>query len=152
MVGKKFLLIFFIGISFAFAHKIAGVTMQLKKVNDNQVLIQVFSKKSKRSLVGNEVRLISMFDNRILDSGKLTNTGLQMKIPTESYWVYVLVRDNDIVGDGPAPKEGFLKVKEIKKVAFLYMSLLSLGFLLLSFSIVYFKLKRFKRGVKEGSQ
>ena len=152
MAFRKFLLIFFIGMSFSFAHKIAGVTMQLKYVKGNQVLIQVFSKKSKQALVGNEVRLISMFDNRILNSGKLTNNGLQMKIPNESYWVYVLVRDNDMVGDGPAPKEGFVKVKELKRVAFLYMSLLSLSFLVLSFIIVYFKIKRFKKAIKEGIQ
>ena len=41
-----------------------------------------------------------------------------LDIPKESYWVYVIVRDNDIVKDGIAPINGFDKTIKKENVAF----------------------------------
>jgi len=110
MLNKKILLLIFIAfLTVLEAHKIPGIALELEKLENDKIHINAFFKRSKRPLVGNEVRLISMFDNRVLNIGKTTKKGLILNIPNESYWVYLLVRDNDIVVDGIAPKNGFIK-------------------------------------------
>lgn len=127
-----------------FAHNVPGMDVSLEKKENNKIHIKAFFKKSKRPLINNEVRLISKFDNRVLDKGKLGVSGLILNIPKESYWVYVLVRDNDLVKDGIAPNEGFLKSIKKEKLAFFYSSLISLVFILFSFLIAYKRTKKFK--------
>ena len=127
-----------------FAHNVPGMDVSLEKKENNKIHIKAFFKKSKRPLINNEVRLISKFDNRVLDKGKLGISGLILNIPKESYWVYVLVRDNDLVKDGIAPNEGFLKNIKKEKLAFFYSSLISLVFILFSFLIAYKRTKKFK--------
>jgi len=143
-LNRVFILIIFCT-SLSFAHRVAGVEMSLEKLEGDKILVKAFYSKSKRALSGNEVRLISMFDNRVLNKGKLTLDGLVLDIPLESYWVYVLVRDNDIVKDGIAPSSGFKKTVELKKVAFLYTSLATFLFLVISLFIAYKKSKKFKK-------
>ena len=144
MFIKKIILpILFLSIC-SFAHKVAGVDMSLEKLQDNKIKIKAFFKKSKKPLFGNEVKLISMFDNRVLNHGKLISKGLILDIPKESYWVYVLVRDNDIVKDGIAPNGGFLKTIKKEKVAFLYTTIIAVFFILISVIIAYFKSKKFR--------
>jgi len=122
-----------------YAHKIPGILLEVKALENDKMLILGKFKKSKRILSGNTIRLISMFDNRVLYEAKQTNTGLITDIPKESYWIYLVVRDNDVVIDGIAPKNGFLK--EIKKEpkAFLYTLISSLFLLFLSFIFMYRK-------------
>jgi len=144
MFLKKTILFIIVLSTLAFAHKVAGVDMEVQKVGDDKILINAFFTKSKRTIAGNEVRLISMFDNRVLDKGKLSLEGLVLNIPSESYWVYVIVRDNDIVKDGLAPTKGFDKMVKLDKVAFLYTSLATILFLLLAFFIGFKRVKSFK--------
>ncbi|WP_320036049.1 hypothetical protein [Halarcobacter sp.] len=143
LLKRVFILLIFCS-SLVFAHRVAGVDMSLEKLEGDKILVKAFFSKSKKALGGNEVRLISMFDNRVLAKGKLTLDGLVLNIPSESYWVYVLVRDNDIVKDGLAPSGGFKKTVELKKIAFLYTVLASLFFLIISLFIAYKKSKKFK--------
>lgn len=147
MLIRKILLPLILLSLYSFAHKVAGVDMSLKKLENNKIEIKAFFKKSKKILSGNEVKLISMFDNRVLKEGKLKSNGLILDIPTESYWVYVLVRDNDIVQDGIAPTEGFTKTIKKDKIAFLYSTLIAILFILLSIVITYYKNKKFKKSL-----
>ena len=135
--------------SLLIAHKVAGVEMQVEKLEANKIKVEAYFKRSKRPLVGNEVRLISMFDHRVLSSGKLSSKGLILKIPNESYWVYVLVRDNDIVKDGPPPNEGFQKTRVMKKEAFNMMLGVSLGLLILTLIVSLLKRRRFLQSLNK---
>lgn len=144
MIIRVFLFFIFIFNITLFAHSVPGMDITIEKKEQNQILIKAFFKKSKKPLVGNEVKLISKFDNRILEKDKLTAKGLTLKIPDESYWVYVIVRDNDLVKDGIAPDGGFKKQIEIKKVAFLYTTIATLFFIILSTSIGYKRNKLFR--------
>lgn len=121
--------------------------MSLEQVDDNHLKIKAFYQKSQRPLFGNEVRLISMFDNRVLGRAKLSRDGVIMSIPSESYWVYVLVRDNDIVKDGLPPKGGFKKAVEIKKRALLYSAIVTLFCIILASGIGLYKRKRFQQSL-----
>lgn len=120
-----------------FAHKIAGVELEVKKIENDKIHINAFFKKSKRALAGNKIKLISMIDNRVLFEDKLSKKGLITNIPNESYWVYLIVRDNDVVKDGPAPNKGFkIEVKKEAK-AFLYTSITSFIFIFLSIILMF---------------
>lgn len=120
-----------------FAHKIAGVELEVKKIENNKIHINAFFKKSKRALAGNKIKLISMIDNRVLFEDKLSKKGLITNIPNESYWVYLIVRDNDVVKDGPAPSKGFkIEVKKEAK-AFLYTSITSFIFIFISIILMF---------------
>lgn len=148
MYLKKIILIMFLSFSTLLAHKVAGVDTTIKRISDNKIHIKAFFKKSNRPIFGNKVRLISMFDNRVLNKGKLNRDGLILNIPKESYWVYVLYKDNDIVKDGPSPKNGFTKAIKKERIAFLYSFLLSIFFLILSIIIAYKKSKMFQKQFK----
>lgn len=147
MVLRQISILFILCISTLYAHRVAGVNMDSIKIKNNKVQIKAYFKKSKKPLWGNEVRLISMFDNRILSQGKLTRKGLILDIPRESYWVYILVRDNDIVQDGPSPDGGFDKAVKIEKIAFLYTSVGTLFFIILGSFIGYRQQKLFKQSL-----
>jgi len=148
MLNKKILLLIFIAfLTVLEAHKIPGIALELEKLENDKIHINAFFKRSKRPLVGNEVRLISMFDNRVLNIGKTTKKGLILNIPNESYWVYLLVRDNDIVVDGIAPKNGFIKTVKKDKIAFIYSFIIIIIFLLLSLIIAYKKSINFKKSL-----
>ncbi|WP_072681344.1 hypothetical protein [Arcobacter sp. LA11] len=129
------------------AHKIPGIELELKKLENDKIHVSAFFKRSKRPLVGNEVRLVSMFDNRILTTTKTTIKGAILDIPKESYWVYLLVRDNDLVKDGIPPEKGFVKIAKKEKVAFLYTTLSVIGFFIISIFIGYRKSLRFKENL-----
>lgn len=124
-----------------FAHKVAGVNLEVEKLEKNKILINAYFKKSKRVLIGNKIKLISMIDNRILFEDKLKSKGLITFIPNESYWIYLIIRDKDVVIDGPAPLNGFEKELKKEPKAFLYSLVISLIFLVLSFFLMYKKRK-----------
>lgn len=144
MLIKNLFIILFFSI-YAFGHNIVGVDMTLKKVSDNQIEVKAFNKKSKRPLSGNEIRLISMFDNRVLTKIKLQSKGTVLDIPKESYWVYIMVRDNDIVKDGIAPTSGFEKTIVKENLAVKYSIIAGLVFIFFSFIIAYKKSTRFRQ-------
>lgn len=145
-VRKVFILVLFLT-TMMFAHKVAGVDTSITKIQNDKILIKAFFKKSKKPIYGNGVKLISMFDNRVLDKGKLLREGIELDIPKESYWVYVLYRDNDIVKDGPSPDIGFDKAVQKEKIAFLYTSILSLILIILSVLIAYRRTHNFKQNL-----
>ena len=118
-----------------FAHKIPGIKLQVEDLKDNTMLISAKFKKSNRALIGNKIKLISMIDNRVLFEDKLPKGGLKTTIPNESYWIYLIVRDNDVVIDGIAPLNGFAKSVKREPKAFLYTLALSVIFLILSVNI-----------------
>lgn len=144
---KKYIVIFLFLTTSLLAHKVAGVDTSIEKIANNKILIKAFFKKSKKSIFGNEVRLISMFDNRVLNKGKLLSKGLELDIPTESYWVYVLYRDNDIVKEGPAPSNGFKKAVKKDKIAFIYTATISFILIIISVFIAYRKTHNFKQNL-----
>lgn len=144
---NKTILLLLCWASFTFAHKVAGVDMSLEALENDTIKVSAYFQKSKRALVGNEVRFISMFDNRVLDKAKLSRDGVIMSIPNESYWVYVIVRDNDIVQDGLAPSGGFKKAVEIKKRALLYSALASIACIILATAIAIYRRKKFQQSL-----
>lgn len=147
MVLKKLIFILLFFSTSIFAHRVAGVDTSIEKKQNNKIHIKAFFQKSKKPIFGNEVKLISMFDNRVLDRGKLKHDGLVLNIPQESYWVYVLYRDNDIVKNGLEPDNGFKKEIQKNKIAFLYTILISLLFIFSSFFIGFRRSKKFKRSL-----
>lgn len=147
MVLKKLIFIILFSSTSIFAHRVAGVDTSIKKIGNDKIHIKAFFQKSKKTIFGNEVKLISMFDNRVLDKGKLKHDGLVLNIPQESYWVYVLYRDNDIVKDGLSPDNGFKKAVKKEKIAFIYTILASLLFIFTAFFIGYKRNKKFKRSL-----
>lgn len=143
---NKFLLVLFIFFSTSvFAHKIPGIKLEVQDLKDNTMLITAKFKKSNRALIGNKIKLISMIDNRVLFEDKLPSGGLKTIIPNESYWVYLIVRDNDVVIDGPAPLNGFEKSIKREPKAFLYTLVLSISFLVLSILLMIKKKKYTKK-------
>ena len=86
-----------------------------------------------------------MFDNRVLTKTKLQSKGTVLDIPKESYWVYIMVRDNDIVKDGIAPTSGFEKTIVKENLAVKYSIIAGLVFIFFSFIIAYKKSTRFRQ-------
>lgn len=139
---SKFIFLFsFIFSVLGFAHAIPGINLEVKDLKNNTMLITANFKKSKRPLVGNKIKLISMIDNRVLFEDKLPLKGLITKIPDESYWIYLIVRDNDVVIDGIVPLNGFTKEVKKEPKALLYSLVLSL-FFIISASLLMIKRKK----------
>jgi len=145
MLIKKIFLMIVLSFIHLNAHNVAGVDMSVKKLDNDKIEVKVFYQKSKKALSGNEVRLISMFDNRVLQKAKLEKKGLILDIPKESYWVYVMLRDNDIVKDGLAPTNGFTKTIKKENLALKYSIIMTTFFLFLSLFFAYKRNKRFKQ-------
>ena len=129
----------------AFAHAIPGITLNVKDLRNNTMLITAHFKKSKRPLVGNKIQLISMIDNKVLFEDKLPIGGLVTKIPNESYWIYLIVRDNDVVIDGIAPIGGFTKEVKKEPKAFFYSFMICIFIILIT---VFLMIKRKKHKEK----
>lgn len=144
MLIKNLFILLFLSI-FTFGHNVVGVDMTVKKISDNQIEVKAFNKRSKNPLSGNEIRLISMFDNRVLTKSKLQSEGTVLDIPKESYWVYIMVRDNDIVRDGIAPTSGFEKTIVKENLAVKYSIVVGLVFILFSFFLAYKRSQRFRQ-------
>ena len=119
-----------------FAHKIEGLTLLMTPLENDMVAIEGRMKGSNKTLEGNKIALISMIDKRVLFEGFLEGgKALHVKIPDESYWVYMYVGDQDVVEEGIAPEGGFSQIATSQKErAFRTMFALSLGFILLFFS------------------
>ncbi|AXH14677.1 hypothetical protein CP985_04415 [Malaciobacter mytili LMG 24559] len=130
-----------------YAHNMAGFEMVLKPLKDDLLKIEAKMKNSSRKLYGNKVQLVSMVDNRVLLEGYLQEKkDLIVKIPKESYWVYIYIEDNDIVQEGPAPINGFkIIVQSQKNKAFKYCLYLSLLFLILAGFIAMKKIRVYKK-------
>jgi len=116
-----------------FAHKIEGLTLVMTPLENDVVAIEGKLKGSGKKLEGNKVAFISMIDKRILFEDFLDGSKpLHVKIPQESYWVYLYVGDQDVVEEGIAPKAGFSKMATSQKErAYQTMRLISLGFITL---------------------
>ncbi len=140
-ITKVILFILLILSTKLFAHKVAGIKLEAKKVEGDKIQINAYFQKSKRALIGNKIKLISMIDNRILYEDKLSSKGLITIIPNESYWIYLILKNNDVVIDGIAPLNGF-EIEVIKEPkAFLYSLIISMIFLLLSLLFIYKRTK-----------
>ncbi|AFL68895.1 hypothetical protein [Sulfurospirillum barnesii] len=129
------------------AHKIEGINLLITPLENDMIAIEGKMKGSQKRLEGNKVALISMIDKRVifeafLEGGK----PLHVKIPEESYWVYLYIGDQDVVEEGMAPKEGFKKIAHSQKErAFRIMGGLALGFIGLFFLTVCLRLYWHKR-------
>lgn len=138
----KVLFIAFIGVnSLLFAHKIEGINLLIVKGDNNTITIEGRLKGSNKKLEGNKVQLVSMIDKRVLFESFLENNKtLIAPIPSESYWVYMYVGDQDMVEEGPPPREGF-KVMAIsqKNKALKYMASISLFFVFCALMVAVYK-------------
>ena len=145
----KYILILLLG-THLFAHKIEGLMLVITPLEQEMIAIEGKMKGSNKKLEGNKIALISMLDKRtlheaFLDAGK----PLHVKIPDESYWVYMYVGDQDVVEEGPAPKAGFKKIATSQKErAFRTMGALCLGFLTLFLTISGYRIYGYKRRKK----
>lgn len=99
-----------------FAHKIEGVNLIITPLPNDMIAIEAKMKGSVKGLEGNKIALISMIDKRVLFEGFLEGSrALHVKIPDESYWVYMYMGDQDVVEEGPAPSSGFVKMARSQK-------------------------------------
>jgi hypothetical protein len=140
----KLFLFFLVSINL-YGHRIAGIKLEVEALENNQIHITGKFQKSQRILVGNKIKLISMIDNRILFEAKEGELGLITNIPKESYWIYLIVRDNDIVINGIAPKNGFETKVEKEPRAYLYSLSFCLFFIFITIFIFYKKRRIFLR-------
>lgn len=126
----KLWLILLLG-TYLFAHKIEGLVLVMTPLENDTVAIEGRMKGSGKKLEGNKVALISMIDKRVLFEDFLEgNKPLHVKIPQESYWVYLYVGDQDVVEEGIAPKNGFVKMATSQKErAYRTMLMVSLSFI-----------------------
>lgn len=141
-INMKVFFIAFIGInSLLFAHKIEGINLLIVKGDNNTITIEGRLKGSSKKLEGNKVQLISMIDKKVLFESFLENNkALIAPIPSESYWVYMYVGDQDSVEEGPPPKEGFkVMATSQKNKAFNSMASMSLFFVLCALMITVYK-------------
>ncbi len=130
-----------------FAHKIEGLNLIITPIESDTISIEGKMKGSGKKLEGNKIALISMIDKRILEEAFLEGgKPLQLKIPQESYWVYMYVGDQDVVEEGPPPRGGFKKVAlSQKERAYRSMGMLSLGFITLFCVVVGYRVHRYKK-------
>lgn len=133
-----------------FAHKIEGLTLVMTPLENDVMAIEGKMKGSGKKLEGNKVALISMIDHRVLFEDFLEGgKPLHVKIPHESYWVYLYVGDQDVVEEGMAPKDGFLKLAPSQKErAYRMMLMVSCGFLALFVGVSVYRIYRYKQKVK----
>lgn len=145
----KYILILLLGTQL-FAHKIEGLLLVITPLEQEMIAIEGKMKGSNKKLEGNKIALISMLDKRILHEAFLEEgKPLHVKIPDESYWVYMYVGDQDVVEDGPAPKAGFKKIATSQKErAFRTMGALCLGFITLFLAISGYRIYGYKRRKK----
>ena len=99
-----------------FAHKIEGINLIITPLPNDMLAIEAKMKGQTKGLEGNKIALISMIDKRVLFEGFLEGSrALHVKIPDESYWVYMYMGDQDVVEEGPAPSSGFVKMARSQK-------------------------------------
>lgn len=130
-----------------YGHNMAGFEMVLKPLKEDLLKIEAKMKNSSRKLFGNKVQLVSMVNQRVLFEGYLEEKKeLIVKIPKESYWVYIFIEDNDIVEEGPAPANGFeIIVESQKNKAFKYSLYISLLFIIFASYISMKKISVYKK-------
>ncbi|WP_041959109.1 hypothetical protein [Sulfurospirillum arsenophilum] len=130
-----------------FAHKIEGINLILTPLENDKMSIEGKMKGSGKKLEGNKIALISMIDKRVLEEAFLEgNRALHVKIPQESYWVYLYVGDQDVVEEGPPPRGGFKKVAVSQKErAFRTMTTLCLSFIALFFIVGGYRIYHYKK-------
>ncbi len=128
-----------------FAHKIEGLNLIITPNESDTISIEGKMKSSGKKLEGNKIALISMIDKRVLEEAFLEGSKpLQLKIPQESYWVYLYVGDQDVVEEGPPPRGGFKKVATSQKErAYRTMTMLCLGFIVLFCVVVGYRVYRY---------
>ena len=145
----KLLWIMLLG-SHLFAHKIEGLNLIITPLENDVIAIEGRMKSSNKKLEGNKIALISMIDKRIIQEAFLeSNKPLQLKIPDESYWVYMYVGDQDVVEEGIAPKKGFTKMAiSQKERAFRTTLGMGLGFLSLFMIIFMYRVKKYYDKIK----
>ena len=142
----KFWLIFLLTTQL-FAHKIEGINLIITPIESDTISIEGKMKGSGKKLEGNKIALISMIDKRVLEEAFLEGSKpLQLKIPQESYWVYLYVGDQDVVEEGPPPRGGFKKVSTSQKErAYRMMAMLCSGFIALFCVVVGYRVYRYKK-------
>lgn len=130
-----------------FAHKIEGLTLVMTPLENDVVAIEGKIKGPGKKLEGNKIALISMIDHRVLFEDFLEGgKPLHVKIPHESYWVYLYVGDQDVVEEGIAPKAGFLKLAPSQKErAYRTMLMVSCGLIALFLGISVYRIYHYKK-------
>lgn len=145
---KKIFLLVFIFSTFLQGHKIAGMDLSVKKVDEDKIEIIGTNKKANLPLDGNKIKLLSMNNNKVLFEGFLKNGTLTTTIPNVPYFIYMYVGSQDVVIEGIAPKDGFQGVFASKKDrAFYYYLFFSLSFIFLTIIVILrkqFKLNFFQ--------
>lgn len=143
--NKILLLLFFISCSL-FAHKIPGMTLTSKLIDENKIQIKGFNKRSQKLLDGNKIKLFSQANNRVIFEGYLNKGYLETKIPKEPYMIFMYVGEQDVVIEGLAPKSGFEGIYASKtNRAFKYTFALSLLFIFATIILISSKLIKQKK-------
>lgn len=133
-----------------FAHKIEGVNVIITPLANDMIAIEGKMKGSSKGVEGNKIALISMIDKRVLFEGFLEGSkALHVKIPDESYWVYMYMGDQDVVEEGPAPSSGFVKMAISQKERAFRITLgINLFFLTLFSSVLIYRIHTYRKRQK----
>lgn len=138
MLKKVFLFILVFFTSFLYAHKISGITLNAKLLENDKMQIKGFNKRSKKMLNGNKIKLFSQASNKVLFEGFLKNGLLITKIPKQPYMIFMYVGSKDVVIKGLEPKSGFSGIYASKiNRAFNYTLLVSLLFVFSTIILIF---------------
>ena len=138
MLKKIFLFIVVFFTSFLYAHKIPGITLNAKLLENDQIQIKAFNKRSKKMLNGNKIKLFAQASNKVLFEGFLKNGLLITKVPKQPYMIFMYVGSQDVVTEGLEPKSGFSGIYASKiNRAFYYSLALCLFFIFASMVLIF---------------
>ncbi len=147
MLNKiKILLLLIIFSSNLYSHKEFQIDLEIKDLKNNTFSVLVRSKKNKMILKDYNIQLISKLDKRILNEKKSLNKILIFDIPNESYWIYLNIRDDNIIKNGIIALNGFKINVDKEKKAFKYTLILSLLFIFMS-ALIYINKLIFKHNI-----
>lgn len=110
MSNKKMVIIFFVFIlsSNLFAHKISTVDVSLTYLENDFLKIQIVSASQKEITFSNQIKIVSIKDNKVLKEFLLTNENNIFKIPIVPYYVLIKINESLVLKKGIEPKKGFL--------------------------------------------
>ena len=111
MLNKKLanIFLFFILNINLFAHKIPSIDISLTYLENDFFKIQIVSDVQKEITFANQIKIVSIKDNKVLKELLLTNENNVLEIPTVPYYVLIKINESLFFRKGIEPKKGFKK-------------------------------------------
>ncbi len=126
MLNKKLanIFLFFILNINLFAHKIPSVDISLTYLENDFFKIQIVSDVQKEITFANQIKIVSIKDNKVLKELLLTNENNVLEIPTVPYYVLIKINESLFFRKGIEPKKGFKKKLSVREL--LYVSIVNI--------------------------